>query len=200
MIKFKQGWRRNFLSPHIITPDLEGERVILRPPCLKDYPVWSEVRNKNQQFLKPYEPEWASDCLTKDFFMRRLVRQEKEVDAGRGVFFLIHENADKKIIGGINLNNIQLGAARHATLGYWLDEKYKRRGYMYESASLAIDYAFDVLKLHRLNAACVFDNEASVGLLEKLSFEEEGFAKSYFQINGQWCDHRLFGLLCSSRK
>ena len=154
--------------------------------------LWRQVRAKNQNFLTPYEPQWAADSLTKDFFMRRLKRQQKEWQSGRGCFFLIHHRDSKKIIGGINLNDIRLGAARHASLGYWLDETHQGQGYMTEAGLLVIDYAFHVLKLRRLNAACLPDNESSVKLLTRLGFEEEGFAKAYLQINGAWQDHRLF--------
>ena len=64
---------------------------------------------------------------------------------------------------------------------------------MFEVAKLAMDYAFEKLNLRRLNAACLPDNHRSAKLLLKLGFEEEGFAKKYLQINGQWQDHRLFG-------
>ena len=57
-----------------------------------------------------------------------------------------------------------------------------------------IDFAFRGLGLHRLEAACVLDNEASRRVLLKTGFEHEGTARAYLKINGAWRDHVLFGL------
>ena len=192
---FNPVWPRKKPAKQRLKPELEGFRIRLKSPELQDYPAWVTVRRNNAAFLKPYEPKWADDALSKDFFIRRLQKQDNELKAGRGVYFLIHHKADRKIIGGINLNDVRYGAARHASLGYWLDEAYQGQGYMSEAARLSIKYAFDVLKLRRLNAACLPDNDRSINLLLKLGFIEEGYAKAYLQINGTWQDHRLFGLI-----
>jgi ribosomal-protein-alanine N-acetyltransferase len=162
---------------------------------IRDYQSWCDVRARNKEFLTPYEPQWADDALSKNFYKRRLIRQNQEMLAGRGLFFLIFCKKTKTAIGGFNLNNIQYGAARSASLGYWLDEAMQGQGYIFEAAQLAVNYAFDTLKLHRLNAACLPHNHRSANLLLKLGFEEEGFAKRYLQINGDWQDHRLFGCI-----
>lgn len=203
MMKLKRGWQPNFTDSFSLklasTLELEGSKVVLRIPCLEDYFAWSSIRAQNQDFLMSYEPKWPEQCLSEDSFVQRLKRQQVERKSGRGEYFLIHDIKDNKIIGGLNLNNIQFGAARHASIGYWLGEEYQGQGYMYEAINLVMDYAFDILKLRRINAACLPDNYRSIKLLESLNFEEEGFAKEYLQINGRWQDHRLFGFLGASR-
>ncbi len=201
MIKLRhvlKNWWLKFFQKTAQTPELEGVSVVLKAPCLVDYSEWSLVRAKNQDFLESFEPQWAEECLTRSFFERRLERQDSEYQVGRGYYFLIHHKESSDIIGGINLNNIQMGAARHATLGYWIDQDYQGQGYMREALALVINHAFKTLKLKRLNAACLPDNMRSIKLLKSSGFEEEGFAKSYLQINGQWQNHVLFGLLSSS--
>ena len=173
---------------------LESFRLLVRTPSLNDWPDWARIRGKNRNFLKPLEPRWAEDCLTRDFFIRRLRRQKRDWEEGRTYSFLIIRKDEDRLIGGINLNHVCRGAAMHAQLGYWLDEDQQGQGYMAEAARLVIRYAFEDLKLRRINAACLPDNARSVRLLEKLSFKEEGFAKAYLQIDGQWRDHKLFGL------
>ena len=195
MIKFKKDWRRKNSSTGELHPCLKGSRVYLRAPKWEDYNQWKSVRSFNQDFLRSYEPKWSEDALSEVFFKRRLKKQNKEVCSGRGSFFLIFHQKNNKIIGGINLNNIQYGAAHFASVGYWLDERHLKQGYMYESAELIIDYAFNSLKLSRLNAACLPKNNPSINLLLKLGFEKEGFAKKYLQINGNLEDHLLFGLV-----
>ncbi len=194
MIKFKKDWPLKSIPKENLYPKIKGKRIYLCPPQKEDYEQWVEVRRRNQDFLKPFEPKWPNDALSEEFFKRRLKKQSQEMEAGRGVFFLIRHNQNENIVGGINLNNIQYGAARSASLGYWLDKNEMKKGYMYEAANFVIRYAFSVLNLHRLNAACLPDNRDSINLLLKLNFEEEGFAKKYLQINGDFEDHRLFGL------
>jgi ribosomal-protein-alanine N-acetyltransferase len=195
MIKFKADWplKKSVSNENRMTLCLEGERVLMRPAVKGDYRAWHDVRLRNKNFLSPFEPAWAKDALSEDFFKRRLVRQNKEMLAGRGLFFLVFSNQSKAVIGGFNFNNVQYGAARSASLGYWLDEGLQGNGYMSETAQLAMEYAFKELHLRRLNAACLPNNHRSAKLLLKLGFEEEGFAKKYLQINGKWQDHRLFG-------
>jgi len=195
MTKFKQGWPLKIISAQDPSPDLMGVRVFLQIPHLSHYREWSALRGDNRAFLTPFEPKWADNALTLSFYKKRLARQKIETEAGRGAFFFIFDNKTQKLIGGINLNNIQYGAAYYASLGYWLGEDFQGQGYMGDALSLAKTYAFETLRLKRLNAACLPDNDRSVRLLEKADFNEEGYAPEYLQINGIWQDHRLFGFI-----
>ena len=183
--------KREHKLPPII---LQGERLFLRPPAISDWQQWSKVRARNQEFLTPFEPSWPENCLNQDFFEKRLKKQTNDWYAGRSHSFLIFENKNAALIGGININNVNRGAAQQATLGYWLDHKEQGNGFMTEALSLIIDFGFDELDLHRFNAGCLLDNEKSRNLLLRVGFEEEGLARKYVKINGKWRDHRLFGL------
>lgn len=178
-------------------PDLtlEGFRVQVRPCKANDYPEWRRVRTANMDRLKTYEPVWTMDALTQNFFTRRMQRHARDWSEDRAYCFLIFDKHMDRLIGGINLNHICRGAAQNASLGYWVDIAYEGQGYMSEAGRLIIDYAFETLKLHRINAACLPGNERSNALLSRLGFEEEGYARKYFQINGRWQDHILFGLV-----
>jgi ribosomal-protein-alanine N-acetyltransferase len=66
---------------------------------------------------------------------------------------------------------------------------------MSEALSALLPFAFDRLGLHRIEAACLPRNGPSRGLLEKLGFREEGYAREYLRIDGTWQDHVLYGLL-----
>jgi ribosomal-protein-alanine N-acetyltransferase len=97
------------------------------------------------------------------------------------------------LIGGITLNDIQRGIAQKGTLGYWIGKPYAGHGYMTEAVQLICDFAFQTLRLHRVEASCLPHNERSKNLLTRLGFEQEGYAKSYLQIDGKWQDHILWG-------
>lgn len=182
-------------TPSLPGMALEGFRVVVRPCRNTDYSEWQRVRSRNMDRLKTFEPTWMMDALTQDFFSRRLHRHARDWVEDRAYCFLIFDKQEDRLIGGINLNHICRGAAQNASLGYWIDETYEGQGYMAEAGRLVIGYAFDTLKLHRINAACLPDNQRSKNLLARLGFEEEGFAKNYFKINGKWRDHTLFGLV-----
>lgn len=173
---------------------LQGRRICLRPPCRGDWPEWYRVRHANQDRLKPLEPRWSPQCLTRDFYERRLTRLARDWRDDKCYSFLMLETAGQRLIGGININHVCRGAARFASLGYWIDRGFEGRGYMSEGLQLIADFAFHTLDLHRLNAACLPHNTRSQALLRRNGFMEEGFARNYIQINGKWEDHVLFGL------
>ena len=173
---------------------LSGDRVAIRHPERRDLKQWIDARTQNKSYLQPFEPRWPDDALTPAAFYRRLSRQKRDIRNRTACPFLIFRLDNLQLIGGINLNNIARGAAQYASIGYWLDEQSQGQGYMTEAAMLALGYAFGPLKLHRINAGCVPHNGRSKLLLNRLGFEEEGYARNYVQINGEWQDHLLFGL------
>jgi ribosomal-protein-alanine N-acetyltransferase len=81
-----------------------------------------------------------------------------------------------------------------ASLGYWAGERHARRGYTTAAVRAVVRHAFEDLDLHRVEAACQPDNNASRRVLEKAGFTQEGAARAYLKINGAWRDHLLFGI------
>jgi ribosomal-protein-alanine N-acetyltransferase len=104
------------------------------------------------------------------------------------------------LLGAITLDNIRRGPAQAGTLGYWIGEPFARQGYMREAIDAVVHYAFDRLDLSRIEAACLPENVASRGLLEKSGFKYEGVAQSYLQIDGRWRTHVLYAALRLDRR
>ena len=171
-----------------------AEDVFLRPAIPQDCEEWISVRRRNQVYLTPYEPTWPSDALTQEFFMRRVMRLSRDWQEDRAYSFLIFDQDDTGLIGGININNVTRGPAQYATLGYWIDQDRQGQGYMRQAGFEVLRFSFEKLRLGRMNAACMPHNLRSKNLLLKLGFTEEGFARRYLQINGNREDHVLFGL------
>ena len=109
--------------------------------------------------------------------------------------FFIFRAHDDVLTGGITLSNIRRGVAQMGSIGYWCGRPYARQGLTLAAVRAVSDFAFRTLGLHRLEAACIPENEPSRRLLAKAGFAEEGFAPAYLKINGEWRDHRLFGLI-----
>jgi len=173
---------------------LEREAVFLRPAMLDDYSQWLDVRSKNQLFLRPFEPQWPKDCLTKDFFYRRVENLKTQWNSDKTYNFLVFEKHAKNLVGGINVNNVCRGAAQYGSLGYWLSQDCQGKGYMTMAGKAALEFSFFEIGLHRMNAATLLHNQKSKNLLHRLGFVEEGMAKKFVQINGLRQDHLLFGL------
>lgn len=176
---------------------LRQGRVYLRAPRQRDWKAWAEVRQRSRDFLVPWEPTWAADALSRSAFRRRIRVYSQEWRQGTSFSFLVLRSEDDALLGGITLSNIRRGVAQSGSLGYWIGQPHARKGYMTEALCAIVRFAFDELGLHRLEAACLPNNAASRGVLLKVGFAEEGFAREYLRINGRWQDHRLFAMLRS---
>lgn len=176
-------------------PALQGEGVRLRPPRRRDYPQWAALRQASRGFLQPWEPVWAPDELSLAAYSRRLAAWRNGRDLDQMYAFFVFREPEETLVGGVTLNNVRRGVAQMASVGYWCGRPYARRGHTLAALNAVRAFAFGPLGLHRLEAACLPDNEASAGLLLRAGFSEEGYAKAYLKINGDWRDHRLFGLV-----
>ena len=190
---------RGLIFPGGREPVLERDRVTLRYPEPGDYTQWSELRDKSRRFLEPWEPTWAPDEVSRTAFRRRLRRYQREIRADVTYPFFVFRTSDRALLGGCTVSNVRRGVTQSASLGYWIGEPYARQGYMGEAVRAIVPFVFGVLTLHRLEAACIPGNDASKRLLVSAGFREEGYARSYLQINGAWRDHILFALLEDDR-
>ncbi|MDF1601229.1 GNAT family protein [Mesorhizobium sp. YIM 152430] len=181
-------------------PALSGGGVTLRPPRKRDHEEWARLRQDSRAFLEPWEPRWPADDLDYSAWRQRLRRYNAEAAAGTGHAFLIFENEKGRLVGGISVGNIRHGVAQSAQIGYWMGERYAGRGLMQAAMKLALSHAFDTLKLHRLEAACIPDNARSIRVLENAGFRREGLLRSYLRINGVWRDHLLYALIAEEHR
>jgi ribosomal-protein-alanine N-acetyltransferase len=84
---------------------------------------------------------------------------------------------------------VRRGVTQAAVLGYWLGLPFVRQGYMTAAVAAIAGYSFEDLRLHRLEAATMPNNAASVRVLERNGFRREGVARRLLKINGVWEDH-----------
>lgn len=180
-------------------PIVEGDGVYLRAPQMSDYSEWTTLREASRAFLTPWEPTWPSDDLSRSAFRRRLRRYTEDQRADTSYAFFLFRKSDDALVGGLTLANIRRGVAQAGSLGYWVGEPFARRGLMTGALHGLVPFAFGSLRLHRLEAACIPSNGASIRLLEKTRFAREGYAREYLCINGLWQDHLLFARLDGDR-
>lgn len=176
-------------------PVIRSDGLYLRQPMTHDYAQWSELRAQSRRFLEPWEPQWPKDDLERAAFRRRLKRYQREVRDDQGYPFFVFSAGDDRLMGGLTLSYIRRGVTQSCSLGYWMGEAYAGRGYMTHAVKAVIPFVFGTLRLHRIDAACLPTNQASIRLLEKVGFSREGYARRYLCIAGEWRDHLLYALL-----
>lgn len=177
-------------APEITLPGLR-----LRTPVMSDFPAWAKVRADSREFLRPWEPVWPENDLTKASFRRRLRRYQKERIEGRALSLLLFLEDTDEIVGGMSLANIRRGVSQSVTLGYWMGVNFAGKGYMSRAVTAVLPFCFNNLDLHRVEAACLPNNQRSMKLLQKVGFRQEGYARNYLLINGRWQDHVVFACL-----
>ncbi len=183
------------MSKPDVAPLILGHGVYLRSPQLTDYGTWADLRGRSRDFLTPWEPTWPTDDLTRTAFRRRIRRYQREIREDHAYPFFIFREEDDVLLGGCTLSGVQRGVQQSCTLGYWAGELFAGRGYVTAAVRALIPFVFEELKLHRLQAACLPENERSRAVLRKCGFTEEGIARGFLRINGAWRDHVVYAIL-----
>lgn len=169
-----------------------GEKVFLRPPMRRDLEELIALNRASTQLHRGMvsPPTQATQFAA---FLKRC----RSADC---VCFLICRVADSAIAGSINLSQIFLGGFRNAYLGYYIGAKYAGQGYMSEAVRLMLQYAFEHLKLHRIEANIQPENVASIALVRRAGFIREGYSRRYLKICGRWRDHERWAILAEDWK
>jgi [ribosomal protein S5]-alanine N-acetyltransferase len=176
--------------------ELRGKRVLLRPLVASDFTAFSEVRRRNEAWLIPWEPMrvpgQADPARDREAFRSRCAARDRERQLGAGFGFGLFVGG--AFCGEINLNSIHRGPFQNAYVGYWIDQAVAGNSYMSESVVALAKFAFEDLRLHRLQIAIIPRNHRSRRVMDKLALREEGTAERYLEINGVWEDHVRYAI------
>lgn len=169
---------------------LETDRLLLKSPDEVTAKAVCDYYIKNRKFLEEFEPARDEEFFTEEHQQKLLNGQMKDWNENRSRCFYITTKENKTdIIGAINLNNIVMGVFCSCFLGYRLDYTHNNMGYMTEATNRIVQFAFEDLKLHRIEGNIIPRNKASIAVVEKCNFEYEGISRKYLKINGVWEDH-----------
>ena len=174
--------------------------VEVRPLRARDGAAWSEVRTRNERWLSPWEgrppsqrPLAWSTRNSPGVFAAMLRMQRREARAGRLLPFGV--TVDGRLRGAVTVAGLTRGAYDGAHVGYWLDEQVAGRGLLPTALALVLDHCFGPVGLHRVEANVRPENAASLRVVRKLGFAEEGLHRRYLFIDEAWRDHLAFALL-----
>ena len=167
----------------------------LRPVRLRDGSAWSRLRLRDEEYLRVWEPDaegtWAERSTTMAW---PVMCSGLRATARRGQALPFSITLDGRFVGQLTLGNVVRGSLRSAWVGYWVESGVAGGGIGTGAVAMAVDHAFGPVGLHRVEATVRPENAASLRLLAKLGFRDEGLLRRYLEVDGAWRDHRLLAL------
>lgn len=167
---------------------IETERLILRPTTLADAEdLFEYASDKETTYFvtfNPYDSIEDAYFSIANFFMAQPLGK-----------YGIELKDEQKFIGTVDLFNLD-STKQVAELGYILNPKYHRKGYMTEAAAALLDLGFNKLELEKIYAKCDSRNEASSGVMKKLGMKQEATRVHHsLDKDGKWIDMLEFAIL-----
>lgn len=162
-------------------------KTFLTVATSKDLSEIEDLRQRNIEFHKPWVYHGDIKLLA------------EKIETGRTIALLARSSSDESLVGVVNLNEPVRGALQSAYLGYYVDKKRAGQGFMTEALHLSVEYAFQRLDFHRLEANIQPGNVLSIALVKRLGFRLEGFSPKYLRINETWCDHERWAIISDER-
>ncbi|WP_404456484.1 GNAT family N-acetyltransferase [Virgibacillus necropolis] len=174
---------------------IEGSQIFLKPLDDSHVEATLELEIRNREFFEQYSIERDNDFYTLEGQAERIQEKKEYREQGKSYHFGIFTKESRELIGEIGLFKIERGPAQSGMVGYSLDKGHNGNGYMTEAIKLIVNYAFDTLSLHRIEAGVMPHNLGSIRVLKKSGFHQEGIAKKNIKINGKWQDHQMLAII-----
>lgn len=169
-----------------------GVEILLRPLTVDDAAEFYAVRRENQEWLSPWDATSPVPAESPRSFRELIESYDADARAGRARPFVMER--DGRIIGQLTVSNIVLGSFRSCTAGYWVARGSAGLGVTPTALALAADHVFTTLGVHRIEVNIRPENAASLAVVRKLGFRDEGIRRRMLHIAGDWRDHRSFAL------
>jgi ribosomal-protein-alanine N-acetyltransferase len=174
---------------------LVGNKIYLRFLEEEDASAKLALNVRNRLFFEPFVTTRDESFYTLEAQLNSIKDGAASRAKDEGYFWGVFLSESDSLIGLVSLTEVVRGPIQSSWLGYTLDGDQNGRGYTTEAVRLVIDYAFKVLKLHRIEAGVMPHNRASIRVLEKAGFEHEGLSKKNVLVNGKWEDHLHFATI-----
>jgi [ribosomal protein S5]-alanine N-acetyltransferase len=169
-----------------------SKNITIKLLTLEDANQFLQLELDNREFFQNFgidrNPEYYTLDVQKDIINQRIEKAKQDTE----YYFGIYKTDNNELIGSIGIFQVQRGPLQRAIVGYSLSQKHNGKGYSTEAVKEVVDYAFNTLQLHRLEAGVMPHNIGSIRVLEKAGFEKEGLTRKNVKINGKWEDHYLF--------
>ncbi len=174
---------------------IKGDRCLLKPFVPNDTMEVTKLLIRNKQYWSTYEPIHLENYYTEQVQYKKIVEGMHLRSLNREFSYGIYEPDSLYLIGMISLYSIKRIPFSSAFIGYSIDEQYSGRGITSDAVLHVMRFAFNTLRLNRLEAYVAPGNVASIRVLEKAGFEKEGLLRKLLYINGEWVDHFIYAAL-----
>lgn len=174
---------------------LRSSRLVLAPPRLDDAAEMLDYQQRNRLGFQPWTPQRDAHFYTLEGTQARISSMEETMRDQQALHLLLRLPDSRRIVGECGFTNIVRGPFQACHLGFSLCSEFQGKGFMEEGLRCAIGFVFEKMGLHRVMANYRPENERSQRLLARLGFEQEGRAREYLHIDGQWRDHILSSLI-----
>ncbi|MCP3739373.1 GNAT family N-acetyltransferase [Rossellomorea sp. BNER] len=174
---------------------LTSENIYIRPFVEDDAEELVHFQIKNRKFFEKFAMIRDNDFYTLDVQKQSILDARKLAEEDKDYQFGIFLNDHNQLIGTINLFGVLRGSLQNCFIGYFLDKKHNGKGYTTEAVKLMVEYAFEKLHIHRIEAGVIPHNIGSIRVLEKAGFHKEGIAIKNVKINGRWEDHQVLAII-----
>ncbi len=171
-------------------PTINGRRITLRPLREEDAGTIFSIFS---------DPEvmryWSTLPISEMEEARQMVGDiRQQLNQGNFLKWGIARCRDDLVIGTCTLFHVELDHHR-AEVGYALGREFWGQGYMQEALNVLLNYSFNTLNLHRIEADVDPRNANSIKTLERLGFRREGYLRERWQVGGEIQDALFYGLL-----
>jgi ribosomal-protein-alanine N-acetyltransferase len=173
---------------------LDGRTVYLRPLEASDGQALLRLQTENRSFFAPRDSLRTEAYYTLEAQLAYIEETQKRFADRSGATFGVFLHESDELAGFLALFGVLRGGFQEARLGYMFAERHSGHGYATQAVELAVGYAFETLALHRLETGVQLDNPASMRVLTKAGFREEGVSLRWVNIAGGWADCKRFAL------
>jgi ribosomal-protein-alanine N-acetyltransferase len=187
--------RRGITPAMLAEPHFTQGPFILRRPRTADAAALAAFQARNAEHFRATSPRRADEFFSQAFWSTRIALADRNFQEDGGVALYVFHEAQGAAVGMVNLMNFVRGALQGCDLGYAIDAAHQGTGLMYWAVQQALGYAFGALRLHRVQANHLPENQRSARLLARLGFRREGYAERFLLIDGRWRDHVLNALV-----
>jgi ribosomal-protein-serine acetyltransferase len=167
-----------------------GEEIILKTLEIDESEILFHLVENNRLYLREWLP-WVDTNATveesKAFIHSAREQQEQNFGFQCGIWFR------NQLVGVIGFHRIDW-MNKNAEIGYWLGAQFQGKGIITKSCTSLIDYAFHVLKLHRVQLRCATENKKSCSVIERLGFQKEGITRQSEFLYDHYVDLCVYGM------
>lgn len=170
-----------------------GDVLVLRPLTRRDKAEWVDLRERNADWLRPWEAGVPGERRGRSSFGRLRRGFEEAGRVGAALPFVL-ENQDR-LVGTMQIFDVLWGSRATGSAGYWLDRGATGRGLATWGLAALLDHALLTAGLHRVEIGIRPENTHSLAVVQRLAIPEEGVRRGLMYVDGGWRDHRTFALV-----